>query len=313
MANSIALPRGGRILENQACPDCGSQSFFHNRERGELVCKECSFVLDEALIDFGSEVRRFDDDGAGSDDGDSRTGAPFDPRIVNNLATTIGNASDFAKLNSRTRAFVSRLKKRQSWASTSFEQNLGTAMASIRLVSSKLSLPERVEKEAAVLYRQAALKGLAMKRSIENLSVAALFIACKMQGIPRAMKEFSEASKCELKVLGKCFKLILRELNLKLAPLSPVDYIAKFASALKLTPKTQSRAVKLVQEMERKNFTSGLSPLSISASVIYISCQIERERKTQAQIAEATGITETTLRNRCKDLVPKLGIKLPPR
>ena len=44
------------------CPDCGSHNFFLNKERGELICRECSCVLDDALVDFGRDSRAFDDD-----------------------------------------------------------------------------------------------------------------------------------------------------------------------------------------------------------------------------------------------------------
>ncbi len=290
----------------ETCPDCGCRDFFLNREKGEAICRNCSYVIDEA-IDFGRDSRAFDEDEQLEN---SRTGAPFDPRIANNLATTIGSNADLSKLTGRNKALIHRIRKRQSWASTSFEHSLNTALSHMRLISGRLELPSIVEKEAAVIYRQAAERGLTLKRAIEDIVAAALFIACKMHGIPRAMKELATESKTDLKILGKTYKLLLRTLNIKIMPTSPVDYVSKFASALTLSPKVQTRAVKLIEQLDKGGHLSGLSPLSVAASTLYIACLLEKEKRTQKEVAETTGITEATLRARCRDICKKIGVKI---
>ncbi len=56
--------------------------------------------------------------------------------------------------------------------------------------------------------------------------------------------------------------------------------------------------------------TSGLSPLSVAASTLYIAARLEKEKRTQREFAEISGVTETTLRNRCKDLCKALKVKV---
>jgi len=295
------------MIETEHCPDCGSHKFFVNKEKGELICKNCSFVVEDALVDFGKDSRAFDDDSLQEN---SRTGAPFDPRVTDNLATQIGNSSDIAKLSGKTRALIQRIKKKNNWTSNSFEQNLNTAMGIMRIIAGNMSVPSSVEKDAAVMYRRVAEKNLAMRSSIENLVVATLYIACKMHGIPRPMREFSLSSKVDLKTLGKTYKLVLRHTGLKIQPVSPMDYVSKLSSALKFTPKVQTKTVKMIEKMEKMALTSGLSPLSVSSAALYMTSILEGEKRTQKQFAEVTNITETTLRNRCKSLSKKLGIKL---
>ena len=48
------------MIAKELCPDCGSNDFILNRKKGEVICRKCSFVVDEALIDFGAETRSFD-------------------------------------------------------------------------------------------------------------------------------------------------------------------------------------------------------------------------------------------------------------
>ena len=44
-----------------------------------------------------------------------------------------------------------------------------------------------------------------------------------------------------------------------------------------------------------KCFCTRRNPISISAAAIYLSCQLEDKRKTQAEICKATGLTEVWL------------------
>ncbi len=294
------------MLAQEACPDCGHKNFFLNREKGEAICRNCSCVVEDSIVDLGRDSVAFDEDTLESN---TRTGAPFDPRIANNLSTTIGSQDDIRKLSGKSKAMVSRLRKKHSWANTSFEHSLNHAMDHLRMLSGKLDLPRAVEKEAAMIYRRAAEKGLTLKRSKEDIMVGAVFVACKLHSIPRSMKEIAREGKADLKILGKTYKLLLRELDIRIMPTSPHDCISKFANQLKLSPKTQTASVKMVEKMQKQGLLSGLSPLSIAASALYISCITEKERRTQKEVASATGITEATLRARCRRIAKQLHLK----
>ena len=56
------------------CPECGGINLFWNKDKGEVICKDCGLVVEEKMVDFGQEWREFD-----SSDGDKkrRTGAPM--------------------------------------------------------------------------------------------------------------------------------------------------------------------------------------------------------------------------------------------
>ena len=295
------------MLTDTKCPDCGSHEFFHNKEKGEVICRQCSIVLDEGMVDFGRDSRFFEDEDNSSN---SRTGAPFDPLVVNNLGTTIGNHSDLGKLSGKNRAMFQRIKKRQYWTATSFEQNLKTAFNNLKMISGALNLPQAVEREAATIYRRCVERGLTKRSAIEHLVIASLFLASKMHGFPRAMKEFAHAAKVDMTILGKNYKLIMREIGIKISPTNPLDYVTKFATALKLSPKVQAKAVRFIEQMEKMGLNSGLSPLSVAASTLYIAARQEKEKRTQREFAEISGVTETTLRNRCKDLIRALKVKV---
>jgi transcription initiation factor TFIIB len=51
---------------------------------------------------------------------------------------------------------------------------------------------------------------------------------------------------------------------------------------------------------------AGKDPMGIAGAVLYLSCIQNDEHRTQLDFAAASGVTEVTLRNRCKELHTKL-------
>jgi transcription initiation factor TFIIB len=51
-----------------------------------------------------------------------------------------------------------------------------------------------------------------------------------------------------------------------------------------------------------RNVVTGKNPMSFAASVVYLASLYTGEKRTQADIAKAAGVTEVTVRNRYRDL-----------
>ncbi len=289
-----------------ACPDCGSIDLFLHRARGEVICKKCAFVLEDAPVDFGPDWREGGEDDSGVDN--RHAGAPFDPRIGNNLATTVGNLSDLGGLNSKQKSQAKRLRAKQGWAATGFEHRLDQAFNNLRMLTARLGVPSYIEKDAAELYREAVSKNLARCRPTEHLIAASAWIACKRNQAPIAWKEFASKADVDLRTLHRTTKLLIRTLNLKIAPASPIDFITKFSARLTLPHAVEAKAVKLLQEFIRRK--SGMNPLSLAATAMYVACIQSKVQRTQKSIAQTAGITETTLRNTLQMLFPPKNKKV---
>lgn len=287
------------------CPDCGDTHFFINKRRGEVICKNCSFVIEDALLDFGRE--RFVDNEDSSKN--SRTGAPWDPRISNNLMTKVGNKADLFKLNRQQKNLFNRMRRKNVWTSSAMEANLNRALNYLTIISSGLQLTDSVEKEAARIYRMAVERGFTKARSCEKTMLAALYAACKLFAFPKTLKEFADVSNYEKKSIAKMYRLLIRTLKLNITPLTPVDYVNRLASELELDPKTQSQAMEFIEKATELEITSGKSPLSIAASALYMSALLNEEQRTQKAVSDVSQITEVTLRNRCKEMITALKLK----
>ncbi|MBI2670822.1 transcription initiation factor IIB [Candidatus Woesearchaeota archaeon] len=289
------------------CPECGSINLLLNKEKGEVICKDCGLVVEEKMIDFSHEWREFDHEQSAKR---RRAGAPMSyTRYDRGLGTSVGQKADVYQLDTKERSKFFRLRKWQYRISTAIERNLKLALAELKRVSSYLKLPKSVEEESARIYTMAVQRGLVRGRSMESVVAGALYAACRRHEVPRTLDELSEASGIDKKEIGRTYRFITRELGIRILPSNPVDYIPRFASALKLSPETQSKAVEILEQAQEAELTSGRGPTGIAAASLYVAALANNEKRTQREVADVAGVTEVTIRNRYKELLKELKLK----
>ncbi len=96
--------------------------------------------------------------------------------------------------------------------------------------------------------------------------------------------------------------MLVRELDLKMPVVDSVQCIARIASKVGLSEKTKRHAIKILKKAEESQIASGKDPMGLAASALYISTLKMGGKNTQKEIAFAAGVTEVTVRNRCKGL-----------
>ena len=299
------------IEETVKCPECGGNHLSKDYSRAELVCQDCGLVVDEDLIDHGPEWRAFDSE---QREKRARTGLPMTYMIHDKgLSTMISwqNRDSYGKsIPTRNRAQLFRLRKwqRRIRISDATERNLASALSSLDRMASGMSLPRTVRETAAMIYRKAALKNLIRGRSVEGVTAASLYAACRQCNVPRTLDEIAKIANMSRKEIGRNYRYISRELSLKLLPTTPQDYISRFCSELKLSGDTQGKVMTILKEAVDAELTSGRGPTGIAAASLYIASVLCGERRTQREVAEVAGVTEVTIRNRYKELSDKLDI-----
>ncbi len=300
-----------KIDEIIQCPECGSRHLIKDYSRAELVCEDCGLVIDEAFIDHGPEWRAFDSD---QREKRARTGAPMTYTIHDKgLSTMIGwtNRDAYGKsIPTRNRAQLYRLRKWQTRTriSDGTERNLALALSGLDRMSSGLGLPRTVREAAAMIYRKAVSKKLIRGRSIDGVTAAVLYAACRQCRVPRTLDEISNIAHMSRKEIGRNYRHVTRELGLKLMPTTPQDYISRFCSELKLSKDVQAKTMEILKEAADRELTSGRGPTGIAAASLYIASVLCGERRTQREVAEVAGVTEVTIRNRYKELAKRLDI-----
>lgn len=291
------------------CPECGSESFATDQKRAEMVCSKCGLIVEERQIDTSQEWRAFDYEQRKKRD---RAGSFLTyTRHDKGLSTSIGDQgyADLYRLTPSKRASFYRLKRWHRQVSTATERNLRYALSELDRISSVLGLPKNIRETTALIYRRAVIKGLVRGRSMESVVAAALYAACRKHNVPRTLDEIAEASTVKKREIGRTYRFITRELKIKLLPTSPIDYISRFSSELKLPPLVQEKAISILKKAQGKDLVSGRGPTGVAAASIYVASALLNERRTQREVAEVAGVTEVTIRNRYKELIEKLGIE----
>jgi transcription initiation factor TFIIB len=300
-----------QVEELSVCPECKSNNLSRDAVRAEVVCKDCGFVIDEDLLDYGPDWRAYDLEQKNKR---VHTGAPMTPLLPDKgLSTIIGwKDRDYNghSIPTKNRAQMYRLRKWQKRIRVGKRayRNLSQALTSLNQISSTMMLPRNVRENAAILYRKVLDRDLVRGRSIKAVAAATIYAACRQSGIPRSLDEVAAATSISRKEIGRNFLCISRGLKLRLTPTSPNEYLIRFSNELKLSGKTRLKAVEILQTAEDKKILSGRAPLGISAAALYIAAVLCGERRTQKQISDIASVTEVTIRNRYKELAEKLHI-----
>lgn len=288
------------------CPECGNTEFNFNPSKGEVSCKRCGLIIEENNIDNGPEWRGYN---AEQINKRSRVGPKSTDMLHDKgLSTNIDWKNDNISSENLGQWYRLRKWQKRSRVSGARERNLAFALNDLSRKSSNLNLPKDVKESAAYTYRRALMNKLIRGRTIECVVSAAIYIACRVFNIPRTLAEISEVSCSNKKEIGRAYRNIARKLNIKLGPTSPIDYIPRFASELKLSEKIQVKAIQIVNNAIEKGLSIGKGPNGIAAAAIYISSQFFGEKKTQRDVAKVAGVSEVTVRSRYKELTENLNV-----
>jgi transcription initiation factor TFIIB len=190
----------------------------------------------------------------------------------------------------------------RSQSSGSEDRNLRLALNELDRLKDKLTISSSVLEKGAYIYRKALDKKLVRGRSISSMIAASLYAACRDTETPRTLKDVAEASNVRKKEISRCYRLLHQELEFKMPVVDSVQCIAKISSKLKVTEKTKRQAVKILKEAQERRESAGKDPMGLAAAALYSSCVINGVSVTQLDIANASGVTEVTIRNRYKGL-----------
>ncbi|MCW7077725.1 MAG: transcription initiation factor IIB [Canidatus Methanoxibalbensis ujae] len=279
------------------CPECHSRNLVWDYERAEMFCGDCGLVIAENLVDLGPEWRAFDFEQASQRE---RVGAPMTYRIHDKGLSTLVTSKGLEPLGRWHIAHITNTT----------ERSFIYALSEIDRMASALKLPVNIREAAAKLYREVMEKNLIRGRSIEGITSAILYITCRQYGIPRTLEEIKSVSRVSQREISRAYRFILRELDIKLPPASPIEFVPRFCSRLGLGGDVRAKAIEIIKKAQEKELTNGRGPIGVAAAAIYIAAILSGKHRTQKEISEATGVTEVTIRNRYRELSEKLDIQI---
>ncbi len=290
------------------CPECGSTEILVDNEKGEKICSKCGLILNENMIDTQQDWRAFDSEEL---EKTARTGAPLTKmRHDKGIGTEIGKSkAELFKVSAGKRGQYFRIKNWQKRLVSGKDRNYGYALSELERIASALSLSKNLQEEIGSMYEKALEEGLVKGRSIEAIIGSLVYALSREYGSPRLMSEICDVSGVDKRDLGRTYRYVARKLNLRVIPAKAVNYVPRCATILKLGDKTQIKAKQYLKDIKSEEDISGKGPIGLAAATLYIAAIMNGEIVSQRRIAEAIGVTEVTIRNRCKDIAKSLGIE----
>lgn len=294
----------GKATENmEKCPECGSKKLFLDAESVEIVCASCGYVIKENVEDTNPEWKA---KGENENMKSSKVGAPTSLAMHDmGLSTVIGQADRDASGRPLVGINKSTVDRFRIWDNQNkmhdyTDVNLRRAFDELGRMSNKLSVPESIVEESAYIYRKVFERGLVKGRSINVLIAASLYAACRSLGAPRMLKGVAMVSRAKKRDIARRYMLILKELDIKMPIVCPINCINRVTTTAGISEHTTRKATKTLKGAIRVGSTVGKDPMSLAATALYVACVLEKETKTQNDIAEAANVIKVTIRNQLK-------------
>ncbi|MHA1149017.1 MAG: transcription initiation factor IIB [Promethearchaeota archaeon] len=305
--NYRILLKNNRIDEQQlnSVNECCDKPSIEERD-GNKVCLNCGMIFERTFV--GNERRAYTIEEIQSRRRTEPRWRDFGPRTM--LPTTKTDSKG-KSIGAKEQALFTRLSKIQNSLISSIERNFWEAKPKLKMLCSKLTVPEYISETAWKIYSIVAKKKLTMGRSINGFIAGALYAAIRVHDFPRLLDEVCESSLTPRRTVHRSLAMIIREvlpeLNLKYQPITAESLVFRFGNELDLPMSIQKEAINMLKIASRNGLKrTGKDPKGLAAACIYIAAKNGAMRKTQSKVADVAKITEVTLRSRAKQIKSKL-------
>ena len=305
---------------------------------GEVICDKCGTVLQEKTWSYMQEPTKNDHYSESSSQimtantnyiGSSTTiGNAKSFGIRDHIGKTIPKTMQDSLIRLYNSGNIQRTSAKRS-------PSITTGVVKLDGLVHKLHLSENVCRETVALYKRAHAARIVSGRSIIGVVSACLYYSCKKLGIPRSMAEICDAANIKKNVLFSCYRKIVDSMELycsekecdedgnsnsgnkrghhakddydydnSIAKQRHIRCIPKIISKLGLSQRISRQAASFI--LLQDDFSlSGRNPNAVAATAIYLACNNDKKHNgiSQREIAEASGITEVSIRNISKKIM----------
>ncbi len=293
------------IKSQKSEPECCNKPSVQIRD-GNRVCLNCGMISQKEFV--VNERRAYTIQEIQNRKRTEPRWRDFGPRtMLPNTKTDSKGKS----IGAKEQALFSRLSKIQNSLISSIERNFWEAKPKLKMLCSKLNIPDYISDSAWKIYSLVAKKKLTMGRSINGFIAGALYAAIRVHDFPRLLDEVCESSLTPRRTVHRSLAMIIREilpeLNLKYQPIKAETLIYRFSNNLELPMEIQKCAINMLKTASKNGLKrTGKDPKGLAAACIYIAARDGNMRKTQSTVAYIAKITEVTLRSRAKQIKSKL-------
>jgi transcription initiation factor TFIIB len=316
------------------CSECGA-NLIQDHSKGEYICERCGCVVMDQIEDLGRESNAtdFEEKSKNARASGSTSLALHDFGLRTEIAygskDYAGKSIDYQMaetMNSIRKWHIrSRIVSPQ-------ERRLSNVLTKINETCAVMSLPKLLVETSAMLYRNFESNCEAKGKSIVCMAAATIYLACKKCSVVRSLEEIVEATgvtdqdRSSAKLASKYYRMMVMEMGVftEQAPASAVNasqqtqtqavalaidhYISKLANMAKIDTKVERLAIEIAHKTDDHMLADGKAPNGLAAAYIYIASMLLGVNILQRDVSSLSGVTEVTIRNRCKDILTRFKL-----
>jgi len=311
-------------IEIEKCTVCMS-SVIDDTENGEKICSGCGIVMQEHMEDHGPEARSssLEDKMKLARATGQTSYSQHDLGITTEISV---GSTDFSgkKINAETASQMHRLGKWQQRVrvASSRDRRLSNVLGRVSEICQSCSLPKNVIETASIIYRSLDGKNIKVKgKSVMSISAAVVYMACKKCDVIRSLDEILKEVcqpreiKSKTKLASRYYRMLVMELGTVTVPTVTMDkYISKIANMTNTDTRVERLSLEIAEKTKDRSIADGKAPNGIAAAYLYIGSILLGQNVLQRDVSTVAGVTEVTIRNRCKEILTsfKLSISLRP-
>ena len=299
-------------IELECCPECES-TVIDDVQNGERICSGCGVVVAEQMADYGPEAKSssLEEKMKLARATGQTTYSQHDLGITTEISISTRDFSG-KSINSEVANQMNNLRKWQQRVRVSSprERRLSNVLATIGETCNVLTLPKNVLETASLIYRNLDGKIDVKGKSVASISAASIFMACKQCYVVRSLEEIcasiytTKDLKSKTKLAARYYRDMVMELGALSSPVVTMDkYISKIANLTKTDVRVERLALEISEKTKDRNFADGKAPNGIAAAYLYVASILLGQNVLQRDVSSVAGVTEVTIRNRCKEIL----------
>ncbi len=307
----------------KCCPECES-TLVDDIQNGERICSGCGVVVAEQMADYGPEARSssLEEKMKLARATGQTTYSQHDLGIATEISISTKDYSG-KSINSEVANQMNNLRKWQQRirVSSPRERRLSNVLAKIGDTCKALNLSKNVLETSSMIYRNLDGKMDVKGKSVASITAATIFMACKQCDVVRSLDEICAGIstvkdlKAKTKLAAKYYRTMVMELGASSTPVVTMDkYISKIANLSKTDVRVERLALEIFEKTRNRNLADGKAPNGIAAAYLYVASILLGQNVLQRDVSSVAGVTEVTIRNRCKEILTsyKLCVTLRP-
>lgn len=307
------------ILQTENCPECKS-SLIDDIQNGEIICSGCGVVVADQIADYGPETKssNLEDKMKLARATGHTTYSQHDLGIATEISIS---TKDFSgkTIHHEVANQMHNLRKWQQRVRVSSprERRLANVLSKMGETCDGLNLSRNVLETASMIYRNLDGHIDVKGKSVSSITAATIYMACKQCDVVRSLEEICRGIcapkdvKSKTKLAARYYRTMVMEMGQVTAPVVTMNkYISKIANMTQTEVRVERLALEIAEKTKDSTIADGKAPNGIAAAYLYVASVLLGQNVLQRDVSSIAGVTEVTIRNRCKEILTHYKLKI---